>query len=252
MSWFGKVVGGTLGFSIAGPLGAVIGGVIGNQFDKKIGDSTQKLDDHEEKQMVFFVSVFSMLAKIAGADGKFLSSEKKVIDEFMNKNLKLDKESRQFAIDVFNKAGSKNTSFEEYAEQFYSYFKDEKDMLLSMVDLMVNLAASDDEYHHREEKFIKKACNIFKISEHEYESIEAQYIAGAGLEKYYKILDLSPDAEFSKVKKRYRSMAKDYHPDNIIGKGLPEEFVDFAEEKFKKIQNAYEEIKKAETEGANI
>jgi DnaJ like chaperone protein len=47
-------------------------------------------------------------------------------------------------------------------------------------------------------------------------------------------------------------MAKDYHPDNIIGKGLPEEFVDFAEEKFKKIQNAYEEIKRAETEGVNI
>ena len=174
MSWLGKVVGGTLGFSVAGPLGAVIGGVIGNQFDKsRSSDPAQQMNSQEEKQMVFFVSTFSMLAKIAGADGKFLSSEKKVIENFMDKSLRLDKESKEFAIDIFNKAGSKDTSFEEYAAQFYSYFKNERDILVEMIDIMLNLAASDDEYHSREEKFIKKACSIFNISEQQYDNLKA-------------------------------------------------------------------------------
>jgi DnaJ like chaperone protein len=69
----------------------------------------------------------------------------------------------------------------------------------------------------------------------------------ADLEKYYKILECSPGADFKEVKRKYRKKAKEFHPDNVISKGLPEEFVDFAEQEFKKINEAYEKIKAEKT-----
>ncbi len=65
------------------------------------------------------------------------------------------------------------------------------------------------------------------------------------LKEAYKTLDLEPGADKSQVKKKYRELAKKYHPDKIIAKDLPDEFVQMAKEKFTEIQAAYEEIMKS-------
>jgi DnaJ like chaperone protein len=111
----------------------------------------------------------------------------------------------------------------------------------------MKVAVADNDFHHKEEEYIKKAKNIFKINDSQYESIRSQYVDTADLEKYYKILECSPGADFKEVKRKYRKKAKEFHPDNVIGRGLPEEFVDFAEQEFKKINEAYEKIKAEKT-----
>jgi DnaJ like chaperone protein len=250
MAWMGKILGGTVGWSFGGPLGAVIGAAIGNHFDQNNSNSNQfgtqqrsNLNQQEEKQTIFFTSIFSMLAKFAQADGTVSREEIKTIDRFIKNELKLQGEARKLAIRVFDEAKKKNNSFEEYAQQFYDNFKNEQTLVVGMFDLLMRVAVADNDFHYKEEEYIKKAKKIFNLNDSQYESIRSQYVDTADLEKCYKILECSPEADFKEVKRKYRKKAKDFHPDNVIGKGLPEEFVDFAEEEFKKINDAYEKIK---------
>jgi len=113
-----------------------------------------------------------------------------------------------------------------------------------MLDLLMRIAIADNKFHQREKEYISKLKDIFNINDSQYESIKARYVQEDNLDKYYKILEVSPDASMTEIKKKYRKKAKEFHPDNIIGKELPEEFVRFAEEKFKEIQKAYNVIKK--------
>jgi DnaJ like chaperone protein len=249
MSWTGKIVGGGLGFVLGGPIGAVIGAVVGNQFDHNgsAGHSSaqRRLNQKEQANMIFFTTTFSMLAKFAQADGAVTKSEIKVVDNFVRNELQLDERARKLAIEIFDEAKRNNDSFEDFAHQFYNHFRQERTLLISMLDLLMRVAVADDEFHGKEKSYIKRTKEIFNISDSQYESILARYdqTSSDSIEKYYKILEVSPDAKMSEIKKQYRQKVKDFHPDNVIGKGLPEEYKEFAEQKFKQIQDAFEKIK---------
>jgi DnaJ like chaperone protein len=64
------------------------------------------------------------------------------------------------------------------------------------------------------------------------------------VDKYYKILNCTPESSNEEIKAKYKKLVKDFHPDMIISKGLPEEFVEFAESRFREIQKSYEKIRK--------
>ncbi|ADL12910.1 co-chaperone DjlA [Acetohalobium arabaticum] len=250
MSWSGKLIGGGIGYMFGGPIGAVIGGLIGNKFDQsdKRQQSRPELDEREKLDMMFFTTTFSMLAKFAQADGAVTRSEINVVDNFIKKDLQLDKEARELAIKIFDEAKRNQDSFEDFAEQFYDYFKEQESILVSMLDLLMRVAVADNNLHKQERKYLRKVKQIFNINDSQYKSIKARYTQEENqeenMDKYYKILEVSPEANMSEVKRKYREKVKEFHPDNIINKGLSEEFVDFAEEKFKEIQEAYEMIKK--------
>ena len=247
MSWTGKLVGGGLGFVLGGPIGAVIGAVVGNQFDQNnVGqqNARNRLNQRERSNMIFFTTTFSMLAKFAQADGNVTKSEINVIDDFVRNDLQLDERSRNLSIKIFDEAKRNTDSFEDFAKQFYNHFKHERTLLISMLDLLMRVAVADNRFHQKERSYIKRTKEIFNISDSQYESILARYEQTDSLEKYYKILEVSPDADMDEIKKQYRQKVKDFHPDNVIGKGLPDEYKEFAEKKFKDIQDAFEKIKK--------
>ena len=68
MGWLGKMVGGTIGFALAGPLGAIAGAAFGHAFDTSAEPSLLEdrstLSNGETAQLTFFVAAFSMLAKL--------------------------------------------------------------------------------------------------------------------------------------------------------------------------------------------
>ena len=111
MSWLGAGLGAGIGLALGGPIGAAAGALIGSAIGNK------KYSKTEENQMIFFVTLCSMLAKMAKADGIVSKSEistvKKIFDE-----LGLDKEDRKVAISIFNNAKNDNKSIYEYAEQY--------------------------------------------------------------------------------------------------------------------------------------
>ena len=106
----------------------------------------------------------------------------------------------------------------------------------------MRVSIADGEMSPAEEDLIVSATRIFNFSDEAYQKLKSQYVQD--FEKYYAILQSKKHDTDDHIKKQYRKLAKDYHPDKIISKGLPEEFNQLAHEKFREIQEAYEIIRK--------
>ncbi len=246
MGLLGKVVGGTIGFAMAGPLGAIAGAAIGHAFDTG-GQSYHtaeraRLSQGEEVQFTFFVAAFSMLAKLAKADGRVSKEEIDAIENFMVYDLNLDPASRRLATNIFHAAIESQDNFNDFAAQFYSLFRTQYQMLDLMIDILLRVSVADGTLSQSEEKLILSAVRIFNFSDEKYKKLKSRYIKD--FEKYYAILECNRNDSNEHIKKQYRKLVSDYHPDKIASKGLPEEFTKFANDKFREIKEAYEVIKK--------
>lgn len=254
MAWFGKLIGGTIGLFLGGPLGAVAGLAFGHLSDKMKETSgtqqesfysrsyNQRLNYTQRANMTFFVGCFSMLAKIAQADGGVTQAEVHSIEEFMTRDLHLDSVSRQSAVQIFNSAQQSPERFDSFATQFYNQFRSNPQILDLMMDILVRVAANDGGMKKSEENLILEAMRIFHFNESKYEAIKNRY--GVVSDKYYATLGVTAEASNDDIKKAYRKLVSEYHPDKIASKGVPEEFMQYAADKFREIQNAYEVIRK--------
>ncbi len=247
MGWLGKAIGGTIGFAMGGPLGAVAGAVFGHMFDGN-DESVELITDRsgrssaERSQMAFFVASFSMLAKLAKADGRISDAEMRSIRQFMVRDLNLNAQSQQAAEQIFHAALRTPQSFEDFAGQFYQHFYGQPQLLELMIDILLRVSVADGSLQEDEERLILSAVRIFKLTEADYQKLKSRYVRDT--DRFYARLGCSRSDTDETIKKKYRSLVRDYHPDTIAAKGLPEEFVKFANDKFREIQEAYEAISK--------
>lgn len=251
MSWTGKMIGAAIGFFWLGPLGALIGCFIGHQFDKsektffwntKSYDWDEWQASRNEANVAFFVSVFSMLAKMAKADGRVSEAEIRSVESFMEQQLHLDEKGREFAINIFRSAVNSPEPFENFARQFYYRFQYDPELLEMMVDMLLRVGYADGEMTRAEEEIAYSAALIFGISSSSFEFMKSRY--GRVTKKTYSVLGLDENASDPDIKSRYRKLVHEYHPDKLAAKGVPDEFAKYARERFGEIQSAYEEIRK--------
>ncbi len=246
MGMLGKIIGGTIGFAMAGPLGAIAGAALGHAFDTNsqtyYTEERARLSPGEEVQFTFFVASFSMLAKLAGADGRVSREEITAVEKFMVYDLNLDPESRRLATNIFHTAVESPDKFDAFAIQFYNQFQSQYQMLDLMIDILLRVSVADGALSSSEEELILSAVRIFNFGDEKYRKLKSKYIQD--FEKYYAILGCESKDSNEHIKKQYRKLVSDYHPDKIASKGLPEEFTKFANDKFREIQEAYEIIKK--------
>ncbi len=254
MSWLGKMIGGTIGLALGGPLGAIAGAAFGHAFvDKKEdeylksipggqGAARASLSTNEQAQLVFCTAAFSMLAKIAKADGKISQNEIDAVEAFMKNDLQLDEAGQGTAKQIFRQAVNSTEQFDAFATQFYSVFRTQPRILELMLDILFRVSSADGTVSEDEEVMILTATRIFNISDTDYQRFKSRYVKVTN--KYYSVLKLDETASVSDIKKQYRRMVSEYHPDKIQGKGLPEEFIKFAGDKFREIQDAYDHIRK--------
>jgi DnaJ like chaperone protein len=246
MGILGKIVGGTLGFAIGGPLGAIAGTAFGHVFDKsgEVYDAGPKqgLSVGESTQLTFYVAAFSMLAKLVQVDGQAKQEEINSVEQFMVRDLNLDLYGQRITKNIFFTALRSPQRFEDFAYQFYARFHGQPQFLELMIDILFRVATADGKLSTEEENLIHTAVKIFQFNEIDYRKIRQKY-TGA-VDKSYAVLGCDKTDPDETIKSRYRKLVSDYHPDKIASKGLPEEFIKFANEKFQEIQTAYEDIKK--------
>lgn len=250
MSWYGKLACGSLGMFLGGPLGAIVGAALGHHFiDKKRSspgdgfnnnDQRGQLSEAESLQAAYFACVFSILGKIAKADGAVTPDELAVVEKIIQ-GLNVAEEEKKFARRIFNEAKASPYSLDDFALQFYGAHHDRPTILYSFVDIIFQVAAADGVLHPAEEASIRRIKDIFHLQDQQFDSIQARYFKGA--DKHYRILHCTPESTDEEIKKNYKSLAKEFHPDTIISKGLPDEFIQFATSRFQEIQEAYEQIK---------
>jgi DnaJ like chaperone protein len=204
-----------------------------------------------------------MFAKFARADGRITAQEIAVLENLMRNRFAFSEIKRQLAIRIFREASVSNTTFETYAKEFYGYFHRNPALLHNMIMVLLELANADGAYSQDEDELIASAIRIFGISERQYafqrtrlrsksagersEHYQRQDnfnrpAPGESLAHAYEILGCSPQSSILELKRRYRKLVKENHPDRVIAKGLPQEFVHHASERFKEIQEAYEAI----------
>ena len=108
--------------------------------------------------------------------------------------------------------------------------------------MLFELALADGVLHPNEDYLLKKIPRIFRFDENVYKSLYEKFVDKTN--DYFKTLGVNENATFNEIKKAYLKKRKEFHPDTLIGKGLPEEFIEKAKEKFIEIQEAYEELEK--------
>jgi DnaJ like chaperone protein len=246
MGYMGKIVGGAIGFAMGGPLGAVAGAVFGHAYDKGAELEYEALNslsvsEGEKSQVIFFVAVFSMIAKLVRADGHITKEEIDSIEKIIAQDLNLDFQSREMAVSIFNTALHSPQSFQDYTEQFYSRFHLKPQILEFVLDLLFKVSTAHGKLKISEEELLISAAKIFQFSDQKYLNIKMHYVHA--IDQSYAVLGCSPGDPDDLIKSRYRKLVREFHPDAIAAKGLPEEFTTFAQEKFRKIQEAYENVK---------
>jgi DnaJ like chaperone protein len=242
----GKLVGGTIGFAIGGPLGAAAGVVFGHVFDsgreegQGLGDTY--LSTLETPQLTFFVSLFSMLAKITKADGPINMAEIDAVESFAVKDLRLASPDQEVALKIFRTALESPAVFEDFARQFPQQFLEQPRMTEMVINVLLKVSVADGPLKPAEERLIEVAVRFFSMDSQRYQQIRARYIKAS--DHAYQVLGCVSSDPDEKIKKQYRQLVQSYHPDKISGSGAPEDLVQQAYAKFRVIQDAYQTIKK--------
>lgn len=210
----------------------------------KIMGIKEQIEDLENQ---FMTTTFSMLGKIAKADGVVSKATLVVVDQYMRNELQFNEVRRNRAIKIFNDAKDSTVPFEQYAQQFYETFKEAKAIPQHMVQLLVRVASADGPISANRERLLTSAAQIFQIDPYSYAQLRGFYFPGASadsIDKHYAVLKCKPTDSIEEIKAKYRKLTMEYHPDRIQSKGLPEDFMKFSTQKFQEIQKAYETIKR--------
>ncbi len=253
MSFWGKLVGGTAGFALGGPIGALLGLAAGHGVDKvRKSEQSRFIETNNlgevQKQLVFATGVIALSAKVAKADGQVTSNE---IESF-KQVFQFPAEDKKSIGLIFNKAKATSDGYESYARQLYNVFLHQPKILEEIINALFAIALSDNFLHEEEEKILKSISQIFNIDEQTFRSIKASNRKGSNqnissddeLIEAYAVLGLEADATEEELKKTYKKLVKDYHPDRLVSFGLPKDFVDLANTRISKINVAYDDIKK--------
>lgn len=266
MSWWGKVLGGAFGFLLGGPLGAMIGAALGHNFDKGLGgldDDTIAPGDQERVQMAFFTATFATMGHVAKSDGRVTSDEIALAQTVMSQ-MNLSADMRRAAINLFDQGKQADFPLEEVIEQFRRECARRQNLMRMFIEIQVQAAFADGSLHAEEDQLLLRICRMLGFHEQVYRQIEALIRASVGAQSgqrqqghqrrasssptisvsdAYSMLGVAERASDADVKKAYRRLMSQHHPDKLVAKGLPEEMIKLATEKTQKIREAYELIK---------
>lgn len=244
MGWFGKLMFGSMGLLMGGPLGAIAGAALGHALVDKAAENTggyPRVGYAEQSQAAYFVTMFAVLGKIAKIDGTVSREEIAVVNRFID-GLNLGGKERQFARQVFNEAKDSAYAIDDFAVQFRNIVQGQPAVLNSFLDVLFRVAAADGTLHPSEKSALERMKNIFQVNDAQFNSIKANYFKD--VDRYYKVLNCTPQSPNDEIRSNYKKLVKDFHPDTIVSKGLPEEFTEFAAERFREIQEAYDHVRK--------
>ena len=237
MGSFGKWIGGGLGFVLAGPIGAIIGFLAGAAVDNsEFQTSTYTSAPYRTRQGDFGMSLLVLIAAMMKADGKVVKAELDYVKRFFVQQFGQSTSSE--ALLMLKDILKKDIPVREVCVQISENM--DYSSRLQLIHLLFNISIADAVIHPSELDTIEKMSGYLGIASSDFISIKNMFIPETN--SSYKILEIEPSATDDEVKKAFRKMAMKYHPDKVSHLG--EEFRKSADEKFKKVNEAYEKIKK--------
>ncbi len=263
MGWWGKLVGGAFGFALGGPLGAVLGAALGHGFDRGLKGAAAPATapgDRERVQAAFFAATFAVMGRVAKADGRVSPDEIRLAEAVMTE-MDLDPELRRAAIGLFNEGKQPDFDLDAVLDQFRRECHRRHTLIQMFVEIQIQAAFADRTMDPAEQAVLLHVCRHLGVPEFVFrrlvERIRAeQHFAGRGREggtgtagrtlaDAYALLGVTEQDDPETIKKAYRRLMSQHHPDKLVSKGLPEEMMRLAAQKTREIREAYEQIRAA-------
>jgi DnaJ like chaperone protein len=187
--------------------------------------------------VVFTIAVIALGAKMAKADGVVTKDE----EEAFRRIFRVPPSEEANVRRIFNLARQDTAGFEAYASQIARLFRGNPAILEDVLDGLFEIAKADGVLHPGELAFLEKVADIFGFTEAEFRRIRASHF-GPDEADPYAIIGVAHDASDAEVKSTYRFLVRENHPDSLIARGVPEEFVRLANDKLAAINAAYDRI----------
>lgn len=264
----GFLIGAYLGGFLFGILFALVGSSIGSGIGVRVfrnarGRNTSWFSGWGTSidGSVFMETLFSMLGSVAAADGGVSPNEERMFRSIVVNDLGIvDSANVESAMSTFRRAAASKTGIESCARRAANTFRSKPQLLEMMLIIMVRVAAAEGGLHSREDEMMDEAARIFGFQPGFYQSLKSRYGLGgrqdyqsgrnsggrgesSSLIRSYEVLGIPSNASESEVRRAYRKKVSEYHPDKIAAKGLPRDFTELANTKFREIKEAWDSIR---------
>ncbi|MCH9645262.1 MAG: co-chaperone DjlA [Proteobacteria bacterium] len=254
MSWWTAVLGGAFGFILGGPLGAMLGAAFAGNFSKgksNFGnfDQNYHVGDQQRVQAAFFSSVFSVMGFLAKVDGK-VSKEEILLAQQVMQHMQLADDMQKVAKELFNQGKQSGFNLDEVLEQFRLESHRRTHLVRMFLEIQIQATYADGVLDSKEHDALKYIAQKLHFPLNELENLIQQFAVTSGnaakltVDDAYKILNTDKSQTDKEIKRAYRRLLAQHHPDKLVAKGLPEEMMIIAKEKTQEIISAYELIKK--------
>ncbi|CAA0104481.1 Co-chaperone protein DjlA [Zhongshania aliphaticivorans] len=256
-----KIIGAILGFFVGGPLLALLGFVVGTFFDRGLGQAMRFNygAERERIQNIFFDTVFRVMGHIAKADGRVCESEIAQTEAIIAQ-LDLTGARRQDAINRFKQGSDSGFQLEPQISDFMTVAKSQPLLRQMLLEALLTMALADGEMADAERDIVSRVAGYLGVSAHEFKRLVDMVMAqrqfhgggsysqsetsGSELKKAYQAIGVEASASDAEIKRAYRKLMSQHHPDKLVAKGVPEDMMKIATEKAQEIQVAYDLIKK--------
>jgi DnaJ like chaperone protein len=233
MSIWGKIGGAAAGLLAGGPVGAAFGALAGHFLVDRPATAPSRAAD---PGVAFTIAMIALGAKMAKADGMATGDEEEAFRQYFRVPPSEEANVRR----IFRLARQDTAGFEAYARQIANIYRGQPAVLEDILDGLFEIAKADGILHPGELAFLERVADIFGFAPNEFRRIRASHFPDR--EDPYLILGVAHDANEDEIKRTYRLLVRENHPDSLMARGVPEEFVKLANDKLAAINTAYERI----------